>query len=107
VIGDAQQRREESPGAWVITDGSYLLRFVTTTPAGLYKDSPDGAPARYELYDLREDPGETRNLYTQLPQVAHEMERAFREQAKALPPPTRWRRDRWEEMMQNAGMSRR
>jgi len=99
VIGDAQQRREESPGAWVITDGKYLLRFVTTTPAGLYKEVPDGAPSRYELYDLREDAGETRNLYAQLPQVAREMERAFREQASVLPPPTRWRRDRWEEMM--------
>lgn len=99
VIGDAQARREESPGAWVVTDGKYLLRFVTATPAGLYKESPDGAPARYELYDLREDPGETRNLYKQLPQVAREMEQAFRERAKELPPPARWRRDRWEEMM--------
>lgn len=99
VIGDAQQRREESPGAWVITDGKYLLRFVTSTPAGLYRDSPDGAPARYELFDLREDPGETRNLYQQLPQVAREMERAYRERSKELPPPTRWRRDRWNEMM--------
>jgi uncharacterized sulfatase len=100
VIGDAQKRREESPGAWVVTDGKYLLRFVTSTPAGLYKESPDGAPARYELYDLREDPGETRNLHAQLPQVAREMEGAFRERARSLPPPTRWRRDRWEEMMQ-------
>jgi uncharacterized sulfatase len=99
VIGDAQKRREESPGAWVITDGKYLLRFVTSTPAGLYQESPEGAPARYELYDLREDPGETRNLYRQLPQVARDMERAFRDRSKNLPPPTRWRRDRWEEMM--------
>jgi hypothetical protein len=75
------------------------LRFVTTTPAGLYREAPEGVPARYELYDLREDPGELSNLYTQLPQVAHAMERAFREQTKSLPPPTKWRRDRWEEMM--------
>lgn len=99
VIGNAQQRREESPGAWVVTDGKYLLRFVTKTPAGLYQEAPDGAPARFELYDLREDPGETRNLYSQLPQVARELVGVFRTRAKDLPPPAKWRRDRWEEMM--------
>lgn len=99
VFGDAQKRREESPGAWVVTDGKYLLRFVTATPAGLYQESPEGAPARHELYDLREDPGETRNLYEQLPQLARELQAVFHETSKSLPPPTRWRRDRWEQMM--------
>lgn len=99
VIGNAQQRREESPGAWVVTDGRYLLRFVTAIPAGLYRDLPDGAPPRAELFDIREDPGETRDLSAQIPQVAEKLRRVYLERARTLPPPARWRRDRWREMV--------
>jgi uncharacterized sulfatase len=97
--GNPERRREESPGAWIITDGNYLLRFVTATPAGLFKDVPDGAPAAYELYDLREDPLETMNLYDKLPQVAEKLKAVFARQTSSYPPPSKWRRDRWVEMM--------
>lgn len=94
-----ERRREESPGAWVITDGRYLLRFVTATPARLFSDIPDGRPAGYELYDLREDPLEQRNLKDQLPQVLEQLRKAFEKEARSFPPPARWRSDRWREMM--------
>lgn len=100
TIGNAEQRREESPGAWVATDGRYLLRFVTATPAGLFRDLPDGAPAHYELFDLREDPGETRDLSAQIPQVAERLKAVFRQQARQWPKPNRWREDRWRELME-------
>ena len=99
VIGSASQRREESPGAWVTTDGRYLLRFVTTTPPQLFRELPDGAPAHFELFDIREDPGETRNLYEQIPQVARRLEEVYKKQARTFPPPARWRVDRWREMV--------
>lgn len=99
TIGNAEQRREESPGAWVVIDGRYLLRFVTAIPAGLFRDLPDGAPAGYELYDLREDPGETRNLSTQLPQVVEQLKSVFLRQARQWPSPNRWREDRWRELV--------
>jgi uncharacterized sulfatase len=101
TIGNAEQRREESPGAWVATDGRYLLRFVTATPASLFRDLPDGAPAHYELFDLREDPGETRDLSAQIPQVAERLKAVFRQQARQWPKPNRWREDRWRELMEN------
>lgn len=99
IGGNPTARREESPGAWVVTDGRYLLRFVTATPGGLFKDVADGAPSRFEMFDLREDPLETKNIVTQLPQVAAELRTAFFHQARRWPGPTRWRQDRWREMM--------
>lgn len=97
--GNPERRREESPGAWVATDGRYLLRFVTSTPAGLFKDVPEGAPAGYELYDLREDPLEQRNIAGQLPQVVGRLRAVFEKEARTFPPPSKWRKDRWREMM--------
>ena len=90
--GQGEKRnREQSPGAWVITDGRYLLRFVTTTPPRLFKEAPDGAPPHYELFDIREDPGETRNLAQQIPQVLESLKRVYMQQARTLPPPAVWR----------------
>ncbi len=97
--GNPERRREESPGAWVVTDGRYLLRFVTQIPAGLFKEVPDGQSAHYELYDLREDPLESRNLYTQVPHVAEPLKLVFMRQAMNLQPQTRWSQDRWRQMM--------
>ncbi len=99
TIGPAERRREESPGAWVISDGTYLLRFTGATVPGLFRDAPDGAPARYELYDLREDPRESRDLSAQLPQVLKKLKSQYEAEARALPPPPVWRRDRWQELM--------
>jgi uncharacterized sulfatase len=101
VIGEnPERRRGESPGAWVATDGRYVLRYVTQTPPGLYKDLPDGQPAHFELHDLREDPLEQRNLYGKVPRVEAELKAVFARESKSWPPPTKWRRDRWQEMMQ-------
>ncbi len=100
TIGDFNQRREESPGAWLVTDGTYALRYVTATPKGLFRDLPEGEAAHYELHDLREDPGEARNLAAQLPEVVAKLAKVYRDRAKSLAPPAKWRRDRWEEMNQ-------
>lgn len=98
TIGNYDQRREESPGAWAISDGAYVLRYITATPAGLFSDMPDGEAGHFELHDLREDVQEDRNLASQLPQVVERLKAAYREKARSLPPPSKWRRDRWEEM---------
>jgi len=94
-----EKRREESPGAWVVTDGRYVLRYVTATPAELFSDMPKGRPGGYELYDMREDPLEQRNLTGQLPQVVRELRAVFEKEARTFPPPVSWRADRWREMM--------
>lgn len=100
--GPAQARREESPGAWVITDGKYLLRFTGRVIPGLFRDLADGQAAHYELYDLREDPREEHDLAKQLPQVVERMRQRYAKQSRDLPPPPVWRRDRWEELREAA-----
>lgn len=104
IIGGVNsiERRNESPAAGVITDGRYLLRYVTATPAGLFTEVQDGAPSRWEMYDLREDPQEAHNIIGQLPQVAAQLQKAFYAQARHWPPPTHWRQDRWRELMAGA-----
>jgi uncharacterized sulfatase len=98
TIGQFNQRREESPGAWAVTDGTYMLRYVTATPAGLFSDVPEGEAGHFELHDLREDVQEERNLAPQLPQVVERLKSVYKARARSLPPPSKWRRDRWEEM---------
>ncbi len=95
----ANVRREESPGAWVVTDGTYLLRFTGAIIPGLYRDAAEGVAAHYELYDLREDPGETRDLARQLPAVVERMRKRYEAEAKDWPAPPVWRRDRWAELL--------
>ncbi len=96
--GSPHRRRNESPGAWKVSDGRYVLRFVGTTPAGLYTDAPEGIPAHYGLYDVQADPLEATNLYEQEPDIARRLEEVFAAYAGQLPAPSRWPRDRWEEI---------
>jgi uncharacterized sulfatase len=98
-----QGRREESPGAWVITDGAYLLRYTGAVIPGLFQDLADGQAAHFELYDLREDPSESRDLARDLPQVVERLRKRYAAQTRNLPPPPVWRKDRWRELMQGAG----
>jgi uncharacterized sulfatase len=95
----ANQRREESPGAYIVTDGTYLLRFTGAIVPGLYNDAATGVPAHFELYDLREDPGEMRDLSQQLPQVVTRLRGKYETQARQWPAPLNWRRDRWAELL--------
>lgn len=94
-----ESRREESPGAWVVSDGRYLLRYITETPAGLFSDVPNGLAAHFEMFDLREDPLEKHNIHEQVPQVAAKLKAAFQTESANWPPPTKWRKDRWTALM--------
>jgi uncharacterized sulfatase len=99
TIGEnAQRRREESPGAWVITDGEYMLRFTGTVVPGLFRDLEAGAAPKLELFDLREDPQEKRDLSAQLPAVVERLKKRYEAEAKSFPPPPVWRQDRWAEL---------
>ena len=58
-----------------------------------------GVAAHYELYDLREDPGETRDLAKQLPAVVERMKKRYETEAQGWQAPAVWRRDRWAELL--------
>jgi len=60
-------------------------RLVTfRNPWDLYVDSPAGF--RTELYNIEEDPGETKNLAPDKPGLVHELKTAFEAWAANLPP---------------------
>lgn len=99
VIGSAQGRRDEFPGAWVIIEGDWLLRFVGRLDAGLLQDFPDGAEPFFELFNIKDDPLEQHDQYARQQQIAARLKAAYFAHAQHLPPPFAWDRKRWEELV--------
>jgi uncharacterized sulfatase len=99
VIGDAEGRRDEFPGAWVIIEGDWLLRFVGRLAPGLVEDFPDGADPCFALFNIREDPLEQNDLHFEEPEVAARLEAIYMDHARTLPPPHTWDRDKWKELV--------
>lgn len=99
VYGDAQARRDLWPGAWAVVEGDYILRFVGRLDRGLEQAWPEGRPSHLALYDLADDPIEQHDLSKRDPERVERMKRDFQSFAKELPPPHRWDRRRWEELI--------
>lgn len=99
VIGSAQGRRDEFPGAWVIIQGDWLLRFVGRLDAGLLQDYPDGSDPYFALFNIKADPLEQHDQYAAEPAIAERMTAAYMAHAQHLPPPHAWDRERWEELV--------
>jgi uncharacterized sulfatase len=99
VIGSAQERRDEFPGAWVIVEGDWLLRFVGRLDAGLVDDAPDGREPYFSLFNIKEDPIEQIDRIADEPELARRLTAAYMAHARTLPPPHTWDRNRWEELM--------
>lgn len=90
--------RNREPGSWTVLTDFWLLRFTGTLAEGLYKDQPAGIPSHYELYDVRNDPGEKQNVFEQHPETAATLKAVAAKQAVSLPPPVKWSRSRWDEL---------
>lgn len=99
VLGNAKARRDESPGAWAMVEGDYILRFIGTLDAGLDRTNPEGRPAFVSLHNLRDDPLEQVDLAGLEPQRLEQMKRKYFAFARQLPPPHQWDRKRWEELV--------
>jgi uncharacterized sulfatase len=91
--------REMAPYAWVVVKDDFALRLVGETKKGLYKDIPNGKPAQYELYDIKNDPGEQNNLMEKNPEVYKELISIWKEEAKKLPPPFTKGKEKWEQII--------
>lgn len=93
------EEREQAPAAWGVVKDGYIMRYVSETKPGLYKEIPEGRPPSYELYNYITDPGETVNLFEKEPEIAKELLDIWEKEARSFPPPVRWRRDRWGEIV--------
>ena len=91
--------REMAPYAYVVIKDNYALRFVGETKEGLYKDIPNGKRAHYELYNIKNDPGEKVNLINEKPRLVQELKSLWEQEAEIFPPPFKKGRDKWEQLM--------
>jgi uncharacterized sulfatase len=103
AIGNAQERRDLFPGAWVLVEGDWLLRYMGTLDPGLMQACPGGQKAHFALYNLQADPLEQYDLYTTHPDVAERLKASYDRIAETLPPPHGWDRQRWAELVPNPG----
>lgn len=94
-----QEERDRFPGAWVIVEGDWLLRYVGTLDPGLMQAYPHGQAPFFALYNMAEDPLELDDQYEQEPEIAARLQAAYDDHARTLPPPHAWDRKRWEELV--------
>lgn len=90
--------REMAPYAWVVIKDDYALRFIGETKEGLYKDIPNGRSSFYEMYNIKNDPGEQNNLIEEKSELFRELESIWIEEAKSFPPPFKTGKDKWDEI---------
>ena len=90
--------RDKEPGSWTVMSDEWVLRFTGKIEKGMYNDFPDGKQSGMELYSMKNDPGETRDLHTQYPEVVTELKSVAAKQMTGLPPPAHWSREKWEEL---------
>ncbi|MBT3382627.1 MAG: sulfatase-like hydrolase/transferase [Prolixibacteraceae bacterium] len=91
--------RNMAPHAWVIVKDNYALRYVGETRKGLYKDTPKGKSAYYEMYDIKSDPGERNDLLNTKPEMFQELKQIWEKEAKQYPPPFKIGKDKWEQII--------
>lgn len=87
-----------APGAWAVLKGDYLLRFVGSVEPGVYHESPDGADSTLKLYNVSNDPAETRELAAEYPERVNELKSLFLEYSENFQPPHRWSEEKWSEI---------
>jgi uncharacterized sulfatase len=88
--------REKEPSGFIVADDKYILRYVSDTIPDLYKDAVEGIPARYELYNYQDDPGEQNDISDQYPEVVERLKAIWMRESAAYPEPVRWDIKRWE-----------
>ncbi|MEX0322093.1 MAG: sulfatase [Puniceicoccaceae bacterium] len=87
-----------APSAWAVLKGDFLLRFVGSVEPGVYHESPDGAAASLKLYNISDDPAETRELADKYPEKVQDMKALYLEYSECLQPPRRWSVEKWQEL---------
>ena len=90
--------RPFAPPAWVIVQGDYLLRYVGEIEPQLYHEYPDGAKPHFELYNYIEDPGETKNLVGEKPELVETLKTEYLERTERFQPPVNWKYGKWEQI---------
>lgn len=89
---------KHAPPAWTIIKDGYLLRYVGKIEKNIYTDFPNGNKAKFELYNINDDPSEKNNLANQLPKKVKELSILFDKNSTEFKSPVHWKKRKWEEM---------
>ena len=89
---------EHAPPTWTIIEGNYLLRFTGVLEPGIYFDNMQGRKAVFELYNIKNDPGETMNILDKMPIKAMELAHAYFDKSKGFTTPQAWNKEKWLEL---------
>lgn len=98
---DHSNEAEYAPPAWAIVKGDYLLRFTGVLEKGIYKDFMEGRDPIMELFHLKNDPKEANDLAELMPEKVRELEKEYFKNSEDFIPPTRWDKDKWEELQKH------
>lgn len=93
------QEREKAPGGWAIVQGDYVLRFTGTIEPGVYRDCPDGAAPKLQLFNIVADPDETDDVSAELPELVQSMKADYLKRAAGFIQPVTWKKAKYAELL--------
>ena len=89
----------KEPGAWIVVTDDWALRFTGEIEPYQYSDMPQGGPSIFELYSMKDDPGERHNMAALHPKIVDQLRLHAVRRSLELPPPNYWEKAKWMELM--------
>ncbi|NME72900.1 sulfatase-like hydrolase/transferase [Flammeovirga aprica] len=90
--------KNASPPAWAVMKEQYMLRFTGEMSPNYHRDYPSGRKPVFELFDVKSDPKETKDLSALFPELVIELGEIFCEELKTFATPDGWGNDNWNEI---------
>jgi len=95
------ETRKRATFASVVIKEGYLWRYVGETVEHLYKEYPDGRPAYYEMYNIKNDPQERDNKIDSEKKKAKQLKSIWKQESSTFPPPQHGKKDLWNDIINN------
>jgi uncharacterized sulfatase len=93
--------RNYAPAAWVVIKDDHMLRFTGSIEPNLNRETPAGAPAKLELFNIKADVTEQVDISSEFPGKVDELLNIFRNESVEFKPPVSWKLSKWEELQIN------
>ena len=90
--------RNFAPAAWVVIKDDHMLRFIGSIEPNLNIETPKGAPAKMELFNIANDVAEQADVSSEFPEKVDELMNIFRKESVGFKPPVSWKMEKWEEL---------
>jgi uncharacterized sulfatase len=94
--------RNFAPAAWVVIKDDHMLRFTGTIEPNLNRETPEGAPPKLELFNIKVDRAEQADISSEFPEKVDELLNIFRKESVDFASPVSWKMSKWEELKINS-----